>query len=144
MKVADARVAETKQALLTEVANLEAAVVRDLAVIERQEQAEASMFDASRRRAVDLKCMKEIEYHRLDRNREENEKLYGLLKSRMKEADLSRMMRANNLRIVETATVPDAPISPRVGLNVTIGDRCGASSLGDRPPHYCASNSTAR
>ncbi len=120
VKEADARVAETKAALLTEVSNLEAAVVRDLAVIERQEQAEAAMFNASRRSAVDLN-MKEIEYHRLDRTREENEKLYGLLNARMKEADLARMMRANNLRIVETATVPGAPISPRVALNVMVG-----------------------
>ncbi len=124
VRVANARVAETKAALLTEVSNLDAAVVRDLAVIEQQEQAEASMFDASRRRAVDLN-MKEIEYHRLYRTREENEKLYGLLNARMKEADLSRMMRANNLRIVETATVPGAPISPRVGVNVTLGILAG-------------------
>jgi capsular exopolysaccharide synthesis family protein len=124
VKVADARVAETKAALLTEVANLEAAVEHDLAVIVRQEQAEAAMFNASRRSAVDLN-MKEIEYHRLDRSREENEKLYGLLKSRMKEADLARMMRANNLRIVETAEVPGAPISPRVSLNVAIGILAG-------------------
>ena len=31
------------------------------------------------------------------------------------------MMRANNLRIVETATVPGVPISPRVSLNVIVG-----------------------
>jgi polysaccharide biosynthesis transport protein len=120
VKEADSRIADTKAALLTEVSNLEAAVVRDLAVIERQEQAEAAMFNASRRSAVDLN-MKEIEYHRLDRTREENEKLYGLLSERLKEADLARMMRANNLRIVETATVPGAPISPRVTLNVIVG-----------------------
>ncbi len=120
VKEADARVSNAKAALLTEVSNLEAAVVRDLAVIERQEQAEAAMFNTSRRSAVDLN-MKEIEYHRLDRTREENEKLYGMLNARMKEADLARMMRANNLRIVETAAIPTAPVSPRVSLNVGIG-----------------------
>src|SRR5260370_28920610 len=31
------------------------------------------------------------------------------------------MMRANNLRIVEAATVPGAAIRPRVALNVTVG-----------------------
>jgi capsular exopolysaccharide synthesis family protein len=120
VKEADARLADSKAALLTEVSNLAAAVVRDLAVIERQEQNEAAMFNASRRSAVDLN-MKEIEYHRLDRSREENEKLYGLLNARLKEADLARMMRANNLRVVETATVPGAPISPRVTLNIIVG-----------------------
>ena len=120
MKEAVQRVASSKAALLTEVANVQAAVIRDLAIIERQEQAEAAMFNASRRSAVDLN-MKEIEYHRLDRARDENEKLYGLLLGRMKEADLARMMRANNLRVVETANLPGAPIYPRVALNVALG-----------------------
>jgi capsular exopolysaccharide synthesis family protein len=120
MKEAVQRVASSKAALLTEVANVEAAVVRDLAVIEKQEQAEAAMFNTSRRAAVDLN-MKEIEFHRLDRSREENEKLYGLLLGRMKEADLARMMRANNLRVVEEATLPGAPIYPKVSLNIALG-----------------------
>jgi succinoglycan biosynthesis transport protein ExoP len=120
MKEADQKVSLAKTALLTEVANVQEAVVRDLAVIERQEQAEAAMFNASRRNAVDLN-MKEIEFHRLDRTREENEKLYGLLLERMKQADLARMMRANNLRVVETATLPSIPIYPKVGLNIVLG-----------------------
>ena len=65
--------------------------------------------------------MKEIEYHRLDRNREQDEKIYALLLERMKAADLARMLRANNLRVVETAEVPSVPIRPRVSLNVTLG-----------------------
>jgi capsular exopolysaccharide synthesis family protein len=120
VKEANERLAAGKAALLTEVANVEAAVVRDLAIIERQEQAESAMFNASKRSAVDLN-MKEIEYHRLDRAREENEKLYGLLLGRMKEADLARMMRANNLRVVETAGLSEAPIYPRVSLNIAVG-----------------------
>ena len=112
--------AEAKRALLLEVANIQEGVSRDLAVIERQEQGDQALFNESRRRAVDLN-MKEIEFHRLDRARDQNEKLYSLLLGRMKETDLSRMMRSNNLRIVEGATVPGAPIRPRVGLNVAVG-----------------------
>jgi succinoglycan biosynthesis transport protein ExoP len=120
MVEADQRVASSKAALLTEVANVQAAVVRDLAVIEKQEQAEAAMFNASRRAAVDLN-MKEIEFHRLDRSREQNERLYGLLIGRMKEADLARMMRANNLRVVETASSPGGPIYPKISVNIAFG-----------------------
>ncbi len=57
--------------------------------------------------------MKEIEYHRLDRTREQNEKLYGMLLERMKEADLARMMRVNNVRVVDSAIEPRVPIRPR-------------------------------
>jgi succinoglycan biosynthesis transport protein ExoP len=120
VKEATDRLDRAKSAMLEEVTNIEAAVTRDLAVILRQEAGEAALFEDARRRAVDLN-MKEIEYHRLDRTRGENEKLYSLLLGRMKETDLARMVHNNNIRIVETATVPDASIRPRVGINVLIG-----------------------
>jgi succinoglycan biosynthesis transport protein ExoP len=120
VKEATDRLEEAKSAMLAEVTNIEAAVARDLAVIERQESAEAALFEDSRRRAVDLN-MKEIEYHRLDRTREENEKLYSLLLTRTKDTDLARMVHTNNIRVVETAAVPGAPVRPRVSLNVTLG-----------------------
>lgn len=120
VKEAESRVETTKAVLLTEVQNLQASVSHDLAIIERQETGEGTLFESARRSAVDLN-MKEIEFHRLDRERAENEKLYELLLGRMKDADLARMMRANNLRIVETASMPGAPILPRVSLNVALG-----------------------
>jgi len=120
VKAADDRIAEAKAALLTEIGNIREGVARDLSVVERQEAGDEGLFDESRRRAVDLN-MKEIEFHRLDRTRDQNEKLYSLLIERMKETDLARMMRSNNLRVVEAAVVPAAPVRPRTGLNLAIG-----------------------
>ena len=77
MEAAD-RLQRSKKALLAEMGNIQAGVAHDLAVVEHEEAGEAALFDESRRRAVDLN-MKEIEYHRLDRSRQENEKLYALL-----------------------------------------------------------------
>src|SRR5208282_6843590 len=93
VKEATDRLEEAKAAMLAEVATIQAAVTRDLAVIERQEAAEDALFEEARHRAVDL-SMKEIEYHRLDRTREESEKLYSMLLARMKETDLARMVHA--------------------------------------------------
>jgi capsular exopolysaccharide synthesis family protein len=118
------RVEETSAALLAEVRNIQAAVDRDLAIAEHEEVGEESLFEAARKRAVDL-SMKEIEYHRLDRSREENEKLFELLSAKMKEADLARMMRGNNIRIVDLAQDPGGPIRPRIPLNVGIGAIAG-------------------
>jgi capsular exopolysaccharide synthesis family protein len=120
VKEATDRMEEAKVALLAEIENTKAGVARDLGVVERQEENEAALFNEARRKAVDLN-MKEIEFHRLDRARDQNEKLFGVLLTRMKETDLARMMRANNLRVVEAAVVPGAPSRPRVGLNVAIG-----------------------
>ena len=120
VKKRDERIAETKEALLAEIKNIQGAVERDLAIIKREEAGDAVLFDAARRRAVDL-SMKEIEYHRLDRNRDENEKLYGMLLEHMKEADLARMMRVNNIRVVDSANEPRVPIRPRIPLEVAVG-----------------------
>jgi succinoglycan biosynthesis transport protein ExoP len=120
VREATERVSDTRRVLLAEVKNIQGAVERDLAVIVRQEAGEAKLFEAARRQAVSLN-MKEIEYHRLDRTRDENEKLFGMLLSRMKEADLSRMMKVNNIRIVDSAAVPKGPIRPRPLVNLGIG-----------------------
>ena len=62
-------------------------------MIRQRASSENSLYETSRKQAVDLN-MKEIEYHRLDRQRDQNEKLYQFLLERLKEADLARMMRA--------------------------------------------------
>jgi capsular exopolysaccharide synthesis family protein len=121
---ADEKVIESKAALLGEVRNIQGAVERDLAIVAREEGGEGALFEATRRRAVDLN-MKEIEYHRLDRSRDENEKLYGMLLERLKGADLARMMRMNNIRVVDFATEPKLSIRPRWAVNTGIGLMAG-------------------
>jgi succinoglycan biosynthesis transport protein ExoP len=118
------RLSDAKSALLAEIRNIQGAVARDLAVVTRQESGEAGLFNTTRKRAVDLN-MKEIEYHRLDRQRDENEKLYALLLERMKEADLARMMKANNIRVIDVATEPKEAIRPRVLFNTGIAGFMG-------------------
>jgi succinoglycan biosynthesis transport protein ExoP len=120
VKGADERVAQIKDALIEEVKNIQGAIDRDLAVIERQEQGESALYEGARKRAVELN-MKELEYHRLDRTREQNEKLYGVLLERLKEADLARMMNVNNVRLVDPPLEPKGPFSPRIPLNVSMG-----------------------
>ena len=120
VKRAEDKVTQSRVALLDEVRNIHGAVERDLAIVTREEQSEATLFEATRKRAVELN-MKEIEYHRLDRTRQENEKLYDLLLERMKGADLARMMRVNNIRVVDPAVESDQPVRPFVLMNVTIG-----------------------
>jgi succinoglycan biosynthesis transport protein ExoP len=118
------RVEETSAAMLAEVRNIRASVERDLAIAEHEETGERALFEETRRRAVELN-MKEIEYHRLDRSRDENEKLFELLTTKMKEADLARMMRGNNIRIVDPAEQPGGPVRPQIPVNVGIGALAG-------------------
>jgi capsular exopolysaccharide synthesis family protein len=124
VKAADERVAQTKRALIDEVRNIQGAVERDLAVIQRQEEGEAALFESARKRAVELN-LKELEYHRIDRQRDQNEKLYSSLLERLKEADLARRMKVNNVGIVDLPTVPNSPVRPNklaiVGVGALVG-----------------------
>jgi len=124
VKAADEKVNESRRALLAEIQNIHGAVERDLASVAREEAGLNTLYEAAHKRAVDLN-MKEIEYHRLDRSREQNEKLFGMLIEHMKDADLARMMKANNIHLIETALEPTSPVRPRIPLNVAIGGILG-------------------
>jgi polysaccharide biosynthesis transport protein len=120
VRKAQERVDEQRKALLAEVENIKGAVTRDLAVVEREESGKAKLYEEARQRAVDLN-MKAIEYHRLDRDRENNEKLFSLLLERTKEADLQRMLRVNNARLADPPVEPRAPVRPRTFVNLALG-----------------------
>jgi capsular exopolysaccharide synthesis family protein len=114
-----------KRDLLEEVKNIRGSVQRDLAVLERQEAGEAALYAEASKRAVDLN-LKELEFHRLDRLRAQNEKVYGALLDQLKQADLARMMNVNNVRIIDPAVEPRVPIRPKATNNLAIGLVVGA------------------
>jgi capsular exopolysaccharide synthesis family protein len=120
VKRAAEKIATTRRALLAEVRNIQGAVERDLAIATREEAGGEGLFENARKRAVEIN-LQEIGYRRLDRAREQNEKLYAMLLQRMKEADLARMMRVNNIRLVDDALEPKVPVRPRTMLNVGLG-----------------------
>ncbi len=121
---ADEKLSQSKRSLVDEVRNIQGAVERDLAVINRQESGEAALYDEARKRAVELN-MKELEYHRLDRQRDQNEKMYDTLLERMKEADLARRMQVNNVDVVDEASDPKSPIRPNTLVNLGVGTLVG-------------------
>jgi capsular exopolysaccharide synthesis family protein len=117
---ADARVAATRHALLSEIRNIKAAVSRDFDTIDQQVSGLTALLENSKKRALDLN-MREIEYNRLNRGKENTEKLYSLVLERSKELDLTRMMRFNNIRVLDKPSLPENPVRPRVALNLAIG-----------------------
>lgn len=124
VKGADEKILESKRALVDEVRNIQGAVERDLAVVQREESGEASLYEDARKRAVDLN-LKELEFHRIDRQRDQNEKMYDTLLERMKEADLARRMKVNNVDLVDPPTVPRSPIRPNTMANLGAGALIG-------------------
>ncbi len=117
---AQAKVDITREATMAEIRNIQGALDRDLAVISRQEGGLSGLFEAARRRAFDLNLL-EIEYNRLHRAKDNNEKLYSMVLERTKESELTQMLRFNNIHVVDTPLRPEEPIRPQVPLNIGAG-----------------------
>jgi capsular exopolysaccharide synthesis family protein len=129
VEAAEQRVEASKNALLAEVRNVQGALSRDLSVLKRQEGGLSGLFEHAKSQALELNLM-EIEYNRLQRSKDNTEKLYSLVLERTKESDLTRMLRVNNIMVVDRPLLPRAPIRPRVliniGLSVLLGGLLGA------------------
>jgi polysaccharide biosynthesis transport protein len=117
---ANARIVAARLALAKEVENVRRAAQRDLAVVEREVSDLSALFEQAQQRALELGGL-ELDYRRLERSKVNTEKLYSLVIERSKESNLTRMMRFNNIQLIDPPLVPKAPISPRVPLNMTIG-----------------------
>jgi succinoglycan biosynthesis transport protein ExoP len=120
VRAADGSVATTKSALLAEIRNIQGSVARDLTVVRRQEAGLSGLLQTAKDSAFDLNLLA-IEYNRLNRTKENSEKLYSVVLERTKEGDLARMLQVNNIRVAEAPTLPRAPIRPRVPVNVLLG-----------------------
>jgi succinoglycan biosynthesis transport protein ExoP len=64
---------------------------------------------------------KSIQYNILKREVDTSKQLYDGLLQRLKEAQVSAGLKASNIRIVDAAEVPKAPVKPRVVLNLALG-----------------------
>ena len=63
----------------------------------------------------------ETEFRPLARDAENNGKVYSLINQRQKEINLTGMLKANNVRILDRATPPRSPVSPLLALNLPVG-----------------------
>jgi succinoglycan biosynthesis transport protein ExoP len=117
LRAALSRLEATKEAFFDEVKNIRGAMDRDLAEIDAQAGGLRKLFNEAEARAFDVNLL-EIEYNRLARARDNNEKLYALVMERSKESDMTRTLVFNNIRIMERPMLPRGPVSPNVPLNI--------------------------
>ena len=96
----------------------------DLREVQRVETGLRGVLGEANTAGLELN-LREIEYERLNRARENHAKLYGILLARTTETDLTRALRVSYVRIVDRAMPPEVPVSPRIKLNVTVGILAG-------------------
>jgi capsular exopolysaccharide synthesis family protein len=121
---ATAAIAACRSTLLAEVKNIQGAVAHDLSALQSQEGTLSDLFERANKKALDLN-LSEIEYTRLRRAKENNEKVYSMVLERTKEGDLTRMLRVNNVHVIDRPLLPRFPVRPRVPFNIAFGAFAG-------------------
>lgn len=117
---AASRVEITKGALTDEIRNIQGALRSELASATHEGEGLDTLLNRAKQRAFELNML-EIEYRRLERAKDNTEKLYGLVVERAKESELTGMLRFNNIRVAEIPSAGRRPVSPRVPLNLALG-----------------------
>jgi len=62
--------------------------------------------------------LREIEYRRLNHDRDNKAKLYEIVLQRLTETDITRMLRTTHVRVLDRALVPSTPVSPNLVKNL--------------------------
>ncbi len=117
---ADAKIKAAKAAIANEIRNVKRSTGGEVTALSREASGLHNLIKKATEQAQDLN-LREIEYNRLRRNKENTEKLYSMVLERTKEADLTQMMRVNNISIVDRPLLPRGAISPKLSLNFAGG-----------------------
>ncbi|MBP5406846.1 polysaccharide biosynthesis tyrosine autokinase [bacterium] len=82
-----------------------------LKILDNEMKKNRRMLAETQEEATNLKKL-EINYSKLRREVETNKKLYDIVLERSKKADLSALLKNNNIRIIDRALVPKVPVKP--------------------------------
>jgi succinoglycan biosynthesis transport protein ExoP len=119
-QAANAQVEETRAALVQELQNIKNGAQMELVTVNRQVGGLTDLYEAARREALELN-LKELEYGRLQRSKENTEKLFGMVLERSTESGLAKMAPFNNVRVLDRPLRPTLPVFPRTSTNVAVG-----------------------
>jgi capsular exopolysaccharide synthesis family protein len=151
-----------QQELRRSLDNLVRGAETDLASAQNNERNLLALVDKAKTEAFQV-TEKQIQYERLNRDAENNQRLYELVLKRFKELELSGLLRTSNVRVLDPAIANPVPIRPNTrsavllflllgllgGVGVSLGlelldasvtsradveERLGLSFIGATPP----------
>ena len=105
----------TKQDLVHELSNIVRAAENDLAEATMKEQNLSVLLEAAKADAFEVN-KKQIEFNRLNREAENNQRLYDLVLKRLKDIELSGLLRTSNVRVLDPARETKVPVKPNVQI----------------------------
>jgi capsular exopolysaccharide synthesis family protein len=111
---------EARGDLLHELDNVVRAARLELTEAMSREGNLQQLLDATKAEAFEVN-KRQIEFDRLKREADNNQRLYDMVLKRLKDTELSGMLRTSNARILDPARPNIAPIRPRVRNNLILG-----------------------
>ena len=78
------------------------------------------LLDATKAEAFEVN-KRQIEFDRIKREADNNQRLYDMVLKRLKDTELSGMLRTSNARVLDAARPNPAPIRPKVRNNLVLG-----------------------
>jgi capsular exopolysaccharide synthesis family protein len=115
-----AQIEATRAAVLQELQNVKNGAQMELVSVNHQLGGLSDLYDGARHEALELN-LKELEYSRLHRSKDNTEKLFSLVLERSTESGLAKMAPFNNVRVLDRPLKPVAPVSPKASLNLAMG-----------------------
>lgn len=109
-----------RDSLKKEIAGVIKSYDLELKTLESEMAKNRKMLSDSQTEAIMLNKL-DIDYSKLLREVETNKKLYDIVLERTKQADLSALLKNNNVRIIDNALSSKIPVKPRKNLILLIG-----------------------
>lgn len=110
--------------LSRELSNLVRAAETDLAQAQAQERNLLALFEGAKAEAFEVN-KKQIEFDRLKRESDNDRRLYDLVLKRLKDIELSGLLRTSNVRVLDAARPSFAPIRPVLSRSLTLAALVG-------------------
>jgi uncharacterized protein involved in exopolysaccharide biosynthesis len=120
----DAQLQQVAQKIEGELQTMLRAVETEYRVAKAREETLLGTVNQLRREGQDLN-EKEIQYQTLQRESDANQQLYEAVLKRMKETGITGGLEVNNVRVVDDAMAPTAPIRPRRTFNLLVSMGAG-------------------
>lgn len=92
----------------------------ELKMLDNEMKKNRKMLSETQKEAIDLNKL-DINYSKLRREVETNKKLYDIVLERSKEADLSALLKNNNIRMIDRALVSKIPVKPKKQIVLLAG-----------------------
>jgi capsular exopolysaccharide synthesis family protein len=117
---ADTQLETLRRQFRSELDRVIDAAEAELAEVRSNEAGLRAALDQAHAAGLNLN-LREIEYSRLQRERENKAQVYQLVLQRATEADLTRMLQTTYVRVVDRALKPGFPIRPSIKNNTAAG-----------------------